>query len=98
MWNVPTQVLMENLIAVPADELARRPEMRYVPAGTLAQWTETRNTVLQETGSTAESARRMLEVRRRLIHALHAAGAGLLLGSDAPQMYERPRLLDPSGA
>lgn len=90
VWNVPTQVLMENLIAVPADELARRPEMRYVPAGTLAQWTETRNTVLQQTGSTTESARRMLEVRRRLIRELHAAGAGLLLGSDAPQVWNVP--------
>ncbi len=91
VWNVPTQVLMENLISAgAAEELARRPEMRYVPAATLAQWTETKRTVLQETGSTAASARRMIEVRRRLIKGLHAAGAGLLLGSDAPQVYNVP--------
>ena len=90
VWNVPTQVLMENLIAVPADELARRPEMRYVAPATLAQWTETRNTVLQETGSSAESARRMLDMRRRIIRELYAAGAGLLLGSDAPQVWNVP--------
>ncbi len=91
VWNVPTQVLMENLISAgTAEELARRPEMRYVPASTLAQWTETKRSVLEETGSTAESARRMIAVRRRLIKALHAAGAGLLLGSDAPQVYNVP--------
>jgi imidazolonepropionase-like amidohydrolase len=46
--------------------------------------------MLAETGSTPASARRTIEVRRRLIKALHAAGAGLLLGSDAPQIYNVP--------
>ena len=88
VWNVPTQVLMENLVtAGSAEELARRPEMRYVPASAVAQWTEAKQTMLQETGSTEASARRMIEVRRRLIKALHDAGAGLLLGSDAPQVW-----------
>jgi imidazolonepropionase-like amidohydrolase len=32
----------------------------------------------------------MIELRRKLIKALHAGGAGLLLGSDAPQMYNVP--------
>ena len=91
VWNVPTQVLMENLISAgSAEELARRPEMRYVAAGTLDQWTEAKHTMLQETGATEASARRMLEVRRKLIKALHAAGAGLLLGSDAPQVWNVP--------
>jgi imidazolonepropionase-like amidohydrolase len=91
VWNVPTQVLMENLVtAGGAEELARRPEMRYVPAAAVAQWTEAKQTMLQETGSTEASARRMIEVRRRLIKALHDAGAGLLLGSDAPQVWNVP--------
>jgi imidazolonepropionase-like amidohydrolase len=91
VWNVPTEVLMENLVlARNHEELARRPEMRYVPAATLAQWAEVKGSLLQETGSSAESARHTIEVRRRLIKALHDAGAGLLLGSDAPQMYNVP--------
>ncbi len=91
VWNVPTQVLMENLILVgTAEELARRPEMRYVAPATLAQWAEAKNGLLEGTGSSAESARRMVEVRRKLIKALSDAGAGLLLGSDAPQMYNVP--------
>lgn len=91
VWNVPTQVLMENLVVGgSAEELARRPEMRYVASATLAQWAEAKHTLLQGTGASAGSARRMIEIRRRLIQALHAAGAGLLLGSDAPQVYNVP--------
>jgi len=91
VWNVPTQVLLENLVLVESSaELARRPEMRYVPPETLAEWAQVKDGVLAETGSTPESARRTIEVRRRLIEALHDAGAGLLLGSDAPQVYNVP--------
>jgi imidazolonepropionase-like amidohydrolase len=90
VWNVPTQVLMENLILVPAAELAARPEMRYVSAAARAQWAESKGGLLEGTGASEASARRMIEVRRRLIRALHAAGAGLLLGSDAPQVYNVP--------
>ena len=91
VWNVPTQVLLENLVlAGSSAELARRPEMRYVAPQTREQWAGVKDGMLAETGSTAESARRMIEMRRRLIKALHAAGAGLLLGSDAPQIYNVP--------
>ncbi len=72
------------------EELAARPEMRYVAPTTLAQWAEQKGGLLEGTGASAESARRMIEVRRKLIKALHAGGAGLLLGSDAPQMYNVP--------
>jgi imidazolonepropionase-like amidohydrolase len=82
---------MENLtVAGSSRELAQRPEMRYVPAATRAQWAEMKDGMLSETGASAESARRTIEARRRLIRALHAAGAGLLLGSDAPQVYNVP--------
>jgi imidazolonepropionase-like amidohydrolase len=91
VWNVPTQVLLENLVlAGSSAELARRPEMRYVAPETRAQWAEVKESMLQETGSTPESARRTIAMRRKLIKALHAAGAGLLLGSDAPQIYNVP--------
>jgi imidazolonepropionase-like amidohydrolase len=91
VWNVPTQVLLENLVLVESSaELARRPEMRYVAPEMPAQWAQVKDGMLAETGSTPESARRTIEVRRRLIKALHAAGAGLLLGSDAPQIYNVP--------
>jgi imidazolonepropionase-like amidohydrolase len=91
VWNVPTETLMDNLSpSMSVDALARRPEMRFVPQKTRSEWAEVKRNVLGETGSTPASARRTLEVRRRLIRALHAGGAGLLLGSDAPQIYNVP--------
>ena len=91
VWNVPTQVLMENLVpGETAAALAQRPEMRYVSRETLSNWAETKGSLLEETGSSPESVRRVMDVRRKLIKALHAGGAGLLLGSDAPQIYNVP--------
>ena len=91
VWNVPTEVLMDNLIVGgSAEELAARPEMRYVAPATLAQWAEQKGGLLEGTGASAASARRMIELRRKLIKALHEGGAGLLLGSDAPQVYNVP--------
>jgi imidazolonepropionase-like amidohydrolase len=91
VWNVPTQTLMENLASdVSAEALGRRPEMRFVPPDMLAEWAQEKGSILRETGSSAESARRTLAVRRKLIRALHDGGAGLVLGSDAPQIYNVP--------
>jgi hypothetical protein len=91
VWNVPTQVLMENLAPdVDEGELARRPEMRYVLSSTRAEWSREKSSILQETGSSLKSLRSTMAARRKLIKALHAGGAGLLLGSDAPQIYNVP--------
>jgi imidazolonepropionase-like amidohydrolase len=91
VWNVATQTLMENLGPdVSADALARRPEMRFVPAATRSEWAQEKGSILRESGATAESARRTMAVRRKLIRALHDGGAGLVLGSDAPQIYNVP--------
>jgi imidazolonepropionase-like amidohydrolase len=91
VWNVPTQTLMENLSpSVSGDVLARRPEMRFVSRGTQSEWAQVKGGILSETGSSAASAARTMDIRRRLIRALHAGGAGLLLGSDAPQIYNVP--------
>lgn len=91
VWNVPTQTLFEHFVnAVPAAELVRRPEMRYVPAGTLADWAEAKRQLHQERGFDAAVAERAILLRRALILALHRAGAGLLLGSDSPQRFNVP--------
>ena len=91
VWNVPTQVLLENLVPGPSvAELEKRPEMRYVRAEVRSKWAEVKSSLLAETGSTAQSVAKTMAVRRRLIKALHAGGSGLLLGSDAPQIYNVP--------
>ncbi len=92
VWNVPTESLMyQILVANPTtDELLARPEMAYVPSSMRAQWAQARNGLQAQPGYDAATAQRFVEMRGRLIKALHDAGAGLLLGSDAPQIFQVP--------
>jgi imidazolonepropionase-like amidohydrolase len=90
-WNVPTQVLVEQLIdETPLIELKRRPEMRYVDAETVGSWIASKEAILNDRDFSPKTAAQAIELRRRLILELHSAGAGLLLGSDAPQTFNVP--------
>lgn len=90
-WMVPTQVLMENLAGTEAPEaLAARPEMRFVSAQAMAQWTQQTNGFRSAPGVTAAGRADWLAMRQRLLKALHDGGVGILLGSDAPQVWNVP--------
>ena len=88
VWNVPTQTLIENLAVNDLDNLVDRPAMRWVAEKTRAQWVAR---VEQMRASTEPDAQaNFVTVRRALIKALHEAGAGVLLGADAPQIMNVP--------
>ena len=88
VWQVPTQVLMDNLLNdVPTDDLAARPEMKYMPPETIKNWIAQKQTFQKV--PQAERAK-LLVLRRRLIKALHDAGVPFALGSDAPQFWNVP--------
>jgi imidazolonepropionase-like amidohydrolase len=90
-WIVPTETLVEQLInELPVSELRNRIEMQYVPAATVERWADAKRRQLQERGFSAEVAAKAIRIRRNLILALHEAGAGMLLGSDAPQIFNVP--------
>jgi len=90
-WNVPTEVLIEQLIdATPVAELKRRPETQYVSAATVRNWVAAKEAQFTDRGVDPETAALAIKLRRRLIFELHKAGAGLLLGSDAPQTFNVP--------
>ncbi|MFU8815355.1 MAG: amidohydrolase family protein, partial [Pseudomonadales bacterium] len=92
VWNVPTQSLIEQLLLAErsAEALLARPEMIYVTAQTAQRWAEAKARVMADPAYHPQLARQFVDVRRRLIKALHDAGAGLLLGSDAPQVFNVP--------
>ena len=91
VWNVPTEALFEHVLSsVPAETLAAWPEMQYMPPGTVAQWRESKEQIRAEIAHEPQLADRAIALRRQLIVALHEAGAGLLLGSDSPQIYNVP--------
>lgn len=90
--NVPTQTLMENFVSdVTGDELAERPEYRYWPVEQVEGWRNQKNDRLSNpsTPSAAQRAR-YTEIRRRLIRELYDGGVPVLLGSDAPQVWNVP--------
>lgn len=90
-WNVPTQSLFEHRVSeVAVTDLRSRPEMRYMPKATVNDWVATKELQLSERGFDPQLAARAIDIRRQLIYALHNAGAGLLLGSDAPQVFNVP--------
>lgn len=91
VWNVPTQVLIEQVIdETPVADLKSRPEMRYVSPEQLDSWAAAKERQQSETGFDAETAKQAIALRRQLIFELNKAGAGLLLGSDAPQIFNVP--------
>jgi imidazolonepropionase-like amidohydrolase len=91
VWNVPTQTLVENRISdVPTADLMSWPEMKYMPLPTLQGWAEARDALLEDNAFSADIAKRAIELRRHLVLALQSAGAGILLGSDAPQVFNVP--------
>lgn len=90
-WNVPTQSLAEVfLLPDEPEELAEGPGMRYMPEEVVRSWMRAKRSRLDDEAYTPEAGRRLVELRERIIAALHEAGAPLLLGSDAPQVFQVP--------
>jgi imidazolonepropionase-like amidohydrolase len=89
-WNVPTLALWRTFFGGQRSEaFAGRPEMKYVPRSMLDQWVKARD------GQVAsfpppEEGRQVLAVRDKVLKALVDAGAGVVLGSDAPQIFSVP--------
>ena len=89
VWNVPTQSLLEHTAGDrPLNELLNRPSMRFVSTAQKQRWSEQLMRIRSQVGH--EQRARFLEIRRRLIGDLQSAQAGLLLGSDAPQIMNVP--------
>jgi imidazolonepropionase-like amidohydrolase len=87
-YVVPTETLMVSLLGDDdIDALLGREEFAYVDAGTRAKWRTSREDVRAQAG--AEQSARFLRLRRALLRALYAEGR-VILGSDAPQMFNVP--------
>jgi imidazolonepropionase-like amidohydrolase len=90
-WNVPTLSLVEHLASPePAEAMIRRPEMRYMPRRVLDGWVQAKGEFRAREDFQTDAAQALVELRRRLVRALHEAGAPIALGSDAPQFFNVP--------
>lgn len=83
---VPTETLLENSFhAYRWEEMTGRPQLKYLPKALRASYIRYMRRMAP--GTSAEKAGEYLRIRKTLIRALHAGGVPVLLGSDAPQMF-----------
>jgi len=92
VWIVSTQSLFERWFApITADELLKQPEMKYMRASTLKSWKERKEqSTATDSGFNEAQWQKFDSIRKQLISALNKNGHGMLLGSDAPQLFNVP--------
>lgn len=92
IWVVPTQALAERWFAPneDAETLRNAPEMKYMAAQTLNQWVTAKKNLVSNPQFNADEVNRFIQLRRQLINACNRYKVGLLLGSDAPQVFNVP--------
>lgn len=92
VWNVPTESLFRHVTspATDPDDMVRWPEMKYMPVETVERWRRSKRELIDDANYRPATAERAIALRQQLILALHRSGAGLLLGSDSPQIFNVP--------
>ncbi|WP_088342345.1 amidohydrolase family protein [Robiginitalea sediminis] len=91
VWVVPTQSLFERWFApTDADSLLAQPEMRYMPQAIKDGWASTKAQYMESPQWDPQKWERFDRLRLQLIYRLYRDGYGLLLGSDAPQVFNVP--------
>ncbi len=92
VWIVPTQTLAEHWQSPKrtSEDLLSWPEMKYMDQSTLDGWARSKNSTMKNAQYKPEQVLKFIDVRRRIIRECHRQGVGLLLGSDAPQVFSVP--------
>lgn len=92
VWIVPTQSLFERWFApVSSYELSQQPEMKYMPKTTLEDWKRRKDQSIDpDTGFNEEQWQQFIAIRQILLKKLQESGHGMLMGSDAPQLFNVP--------
>ena len=91
VWVVPTQALFERWFSpIPAEGLALESEMKYMPADMVENWVQRKKQIVAGPGFDSVKWEKYNEIRRSMIYQLQHEGQGLLLGSDAPQVFNVP--------
>ncbi|MCJ7467093.1 MAG: amidohydrolase family protein, partial [Maribacter sp.] len=92
VWVVPTESLFNRWFApVGGNILLQELEMQYMPASTLEDWRKRKEEATGvKTTFNSVQWQQFDDIRKQLILELQENGQGLLLGSDAPQVFNVP--------
>src|SRR5688572_7472540 len=92
IWVVPTQALAERWFHPErdADALGNEPEMKYMDPNTVKSWVTSKKNLMSNPNYKSSTVMRLITLRKKLIYECNKNGVGLLLGSDAPQVFDVP--------
>ncbi len=91
VWIVPTQSLLVRWTSPKSGaEMTNEPEMIYMPGSTRFQWRSFKSNLEEEEGFDPETVEHFIGLRQALLLEMYKQGVPLLLGSDAPQVFNVP--------
>ncbi len=90
VWNDPTITLFKLVVSdVKPEDYLKWPEMKYIPAKMREAFAKQKQSTLGNPAPAGER-QRYIQLRNKVLVALHAAGAKLLIGPDSPQFFLVP--------
>ena len=88
---VPTQALAERWLSpLPADAFTGDSDLKYMKPEQVKAWVNTKNGYNNNPNFSKEHAAALIQIRKKLIAECQKGGVDLLLGSDAPQIFNVP--------
>lgn len=92
VWVVPTQALAVRWQSPvsSAIERSKEPEMKYMNQATVSNWINTKESMERDSKYKIEDLKKYIDLRKQLINACQKNGVPILLGSDAPQVFNVP--------
>ena len=90
-WVVPTMALWEYLYGTVEPEIVNNyAELKYMPPGQRQGWKNNYQQRLSSSQVDQAAARNVIDNRVRVLRALNEGGAGILMGTDSPQLFSVP--------
>lgn len=92
IWVVPTQALAERWFApdFTPEVFLKDPSAKYMDKETITQWIGSKKDLVGDERYEPAKVEDFIELRQKLIKACQDNGVGLLLGCDAPQVFNVP--------
>ncbi|MEP7375255.1 MAG: amidohydrolase family protein [Chitinophagaceae bacterium] len=92
IWIVPTEGFIERWVTpkINAQNFLKEPDMKYMDTATLNRWAYEKEDLINGPRFDSAKMNAFISLRRRLISECNRNGVGLLLGTDAPQIFNVP--------
>jgi imidazolonepropionase-like amidohydrolase len=92
IWVVPTQSLGERWFSphYSSEDFKNDPNKKYMSANTTNQWIASKDNLMNDPKYNVSKAEVFLKLRRKLVRECQKNGVGILLGCDAPQIFNVP--------